>query len=294
MQDVPALSGRIGVVIVRTHGLFFLIVFAVATVPLASAQTASHHHRSRKAAKEFVLPPMPRGPLQPVPLDQLPAVPPQVSYQNGALTIVAENSTLGDILREVHKKTGASIDVPGNPMERVATNLGPGPARDVLAKLLNGTSFNYVMVGSPADPAVLSSIALTSRPSGPATETAQNQPAPVYTPPQTGSNFGPGTGRPGMVPPGFVPPQGFRQPPQPVNTADAGDDSDNSDDDSADDSADDNSDQDQQGAQAGQNGQPGQPPNAGPRTPQQILQMLQRNQQQQQNGQPPQQPPDEQ
>ena len=301
IPDVPALPGRIGVLIVRTHGLLFLIVFTVATVPLASAQTASQHKphpKSRKAAKPFVLPPMPRGPLQPVPLDQLPAVPPQVSYQDGNLTIIAENSTLGDILREVHKKTGASIDVPGNPMERVATDLGPGPARDVLAKLLNGTSFNYVMVGSPADPAVLSSIALTSRPNGPATETAQNQPVPVYTPPQTVTNFGPGTGRPGMVPPGFVPPQGFQQPPQPVNTADAGDDSDNSDDDSADDSADDNSDQSQPGVggPAGQNGQPGQPPNAGPRTPQQILQMLQRNQQQQQNGQPPQpqQPPDDQ
>lgn len=292
IQDVPALPGRIGVLIVRTHGLSFLIVLAVATVPLASAQTASHRHKSRKTVKEFVLPPMPRGPLQPVPLDQLPAVPPQVSYQNGNLTIVAENSTLGDILREVHKKTGASIDVPGNPTERVATNLGPGPARDVLAKLLNGTSFNYVMVGSPENPAVLSSIALTSRPAGPATETAQNQPAPVYTPPQTVSNFGPGTGRPGMAPPGFVPPQGFQPPGSAANTADASDDSDNSDDDSTDD----NSDQDQQavgGAQADQNGQPGQQPNAGPRTPQQILQMLQRNQQQQ-NGQQPPQPPDQQ
>jgi hypothetical protein len=264
-----------------------VIFLALALAPFASAQSAAHH-KSRKAkpAKQVVLPPLPAGPLQQVPLDQLPAVPPHVNYQDGSLTIVAENSTLGDILREVRKRTGASIDVPGNAAERVATRLGPGPARDILATLLNGTSFNYVMVGSTSDPTALSSVVLTPRPGGSAVQTAQAQPAPVYTAP----DFGPGTGRPG-----FVPPQ-----PAPVQTADNEDDKD-------DDDAD-NSDQDQQAQ-----GQPGTPvpgvpqvppsdgtdpngqPNAGPRTPQQILQMLQQQrqqlQQQQQQQQNQDQPP---
>ena len=261
----------------------------------ASAQSSSPR-KFRKPVKPVLQLPLPRGPLPQVPLDQLPAAPPQVSYVNDQLTIVAENSTLGDILREVRKQTGASIDIPGNPTDRVATRIGPGPARDVLATLLNGTSYNYVMVGSAANPAVLSSVVLTSRPGGGVAETAQNQPSSVYTPQEPINNFGPGTGRPGMMPPGFVPPgrlPGFQQPPQPVNTADAGDDSDSDNSDSDDDSADDNSDQDQQAGQGDQaGGQPGQPPNAGPRTPQQILQMMQRNQQQGQ--QPPQQPPQDQ
>lgn len=281
---------------VRTK-LLFLICFAVAVVPLGLAQTASHHKSHKaKPVKPMVLPPLPPGPLPQVPLDQLPAVPPQVSYQDGNLTIVAENATLGDILREVRKRTGAVIDVPGNATERVATRLGPGPARDILTTLLNGTSFNYVMVGSPNDPTTLASVVLTPRPAGGAVQTAQaQQPAPVYTAP----DFGPGTGRPGFVPP---------QPPGSMQTAENADDKD--DEDSADDS-----DQDQQAE--GQQGQPGMPvpglpqpppgqspdgtdangnpqPNVGPRTPQQILQMLQQQRQQQQQqpqnqDQPPQQ-----
>lgn len=279
------------------------ISLAVALTQFGFGQTATkpatkHKSPKPKPVKQFVLPPMPAGPLPQVPLDQLPAVAPQVNYQSGNLTIVAENSTLGDILKEVRKRTGASIDVPGNATERVATRLGPGPARDILATLLNGTSFNYVMVGSTSDPMTLSSVVLTPRPAGGAVQTAQAQPAaPVYTAP----NFGPGTGRPG-----FVPPQ-----PAAVQTADNEEDKD-------DDDAD-NSDQDQQQQAEGQPVQPGTPvqgiqqiqqpdgtdpngqPNAGPRTPQQILQMLQQQrqqlqqqQQQQQQQQNQDQPPQEQ
>jgi hypothetical protein len=275
----------------RTRSI--LVIFLAAALQLSAlAQTASQpkHHKSRKPVKQLVLPPLPSGPLQPVPLDQLPSVPPQVNYASGKLTIVAENSSLGDILREVRKRTGASFDIPASANDRVATRIGPGPARDVLATLLNGTSFNYVMVGSANDPTALSSLVLTAKPAGAATtQTAQNQ-APAYTAP----DLGPGTGRPGFVPPQPVPPQ-------------TAENDDEKDDDEAD-----NSDQDQQAeGQTGQPGQPGtpvplpgqiqqpdqtdangQPVNAGPRTPQQILQMLQqRNQQQQQQNQdqPPQQ-----
>ena len=284
------MAGRNRGFMVRSRWVL-LISLAVALAQFGFGQTATKHATKHKSPKPkpvqpFVMPPMPPGPLPQVPLDQLPAVPPQVSYQNGNLTIVAENSTLGDILKEVRKRTGASIDVPGNATERVATQLGPGSARDVLTTLLNGTSFNYVMVGSASDPMTLSSVVLTPKPASGAIQTAQAQPAPVYTAP----NFGPGTGRPG-----FVPPQ-----PAPVQTADADEDKDDEDAD--------NSDQDQQAE--GQLGQPGTPagmqaapmpqqadgtdasgqPNAGPRTPQQILQMLQQQRQQLQQMQQQQQP----
>ena len=97
-----------------------------------------------------------------IPLDSMAPVPPQVSYQNAQLTIVAPNSTLGDILRAVTKQTGAEIEIPSAP-ERVVTHLGPGPAREVMAELLNGSRFNYVLLGSPANDAVLTRVVLVAK-----------------------------------------------------------------------------------------------------------------------------------
>jgi len=96
----------------------------------------------------------------------MPALPPQVRYSRGQLTIMAENSTLSDILRAVRTQTGAAIEVPPNATERVVAHLGPGPARDVLAALLNGTHFNYVMLGSPVHPDSVERLILTSKAGG--------------------------------------------------------------------------------------------------------------------------------
>src|ERR1039458_9577994 len=108
------------------------------------------------------LPSGPTGPVQQVPLDSMAPVPPQVNYQNAQLTIVAPNSTLGDILRAVRKQTGAEIEIPVA-TERVVTHLGPGSAREVVAELLNGSRFNYVLLGSPADSAVLTRVVLVAK-----------------------------------------------------------------------------------------------------------------------------------
>jgi hypothetical protein len=125
-------------------------------------------HQKKTAKKAPQLPPLPSGPTGPVPqipLDSIAPVMPTVSYDKGQLTIVAPNSTLGDILRAVRKQTGAEIDVP-DAKERVVTHLGPGPAREVIADLLNGSRFNYVLLGSPEDGNVLSRVVLVAK-SGP-------------------------------------------------------------------------------------------------------------------------------
>ncbi len=93
--------------------------------------------------------------------EQMPATPPQVSFSGGQLTITAQNSTLGDILRAVRNQTGAAVEVPANATERVAGNFGPGPARDVLSSLLNGSHFNYVLLGSATNPDALERVILT-------------------------------------------------------------------------------------------------------------------------------------
>jgi hypothetical protein len=96
----------------------------------------------------------------------MPAQPPKVTFSNGLLTIVAENSTLGDILRAVRVQTKAVIEVPPNATERVATRIGPGTVSDVLTSLLNGSHFNYVMLGSPTHPGMVDRLILTSKSGG--------------------------------------------------------------------------------------------------------------------------------
>jgi len=268
-------------------GLLLAAPVLLAQTPAqAPAPTTTPHRKSHKTQTQVVLPPLPSGPLSQLPMDQLPATPAKVSYQGGLLTISAQNSTLGEILRDVRKLTGASIEIPqgSGANERVVTHLGPGAPRDVLAGLLNGSSFNYVILGSSSDPTAVSSVVLMAKPSSSAeTQTAKN------------------VGNPAAMPPNrFPPPQPFNQQlivPQPGNRqpgagqpANAeGDDSKDDDQDNVDDNAD-----DQTQPQPGQPGQPDitganiqdqpqQPdpnqPNAGPKTPEQILEMLRRQQQ---------------
>jgi len=246
--------------------------------PAAPTSTATptpqHKSHKTKPPKPLVLPPLQSGPLSQLPMDQIPATPAKVSYEGGLLAISAHNSTLSEILRDVRKLTGASIDIPPGASERVVADLGPGAPRDVLALLLNGTSFNYVMLGSNSDPKAVSSVILMLKPSAADTQTAAS-------------------GKPGTTPANAVPPaQPFnRQPnfPPPLrgagNAQMAQDDDKDDDQDNAEDNAEDQAQpqpaqpvqpnaQDQQ-----QQPQPGQP-NAGPKTPEQILEELRRQQQQ--------------
>jgi hypothetical protein len=281
-------NGKIGQSAVAAEwfalGLWLATPVLLAQTPLAqtaapaAAPITTRHHKSHKTQKPLVLPPLPSGPLSQVPMDQIPATPAKVSFQGGLLTISAQNSTLGEILRDVRKLTGASIEIPpgSGANERVVAHLGPGAPREVLAGLFNGTAFNYVMVGSNSDPTAVSSVVLTPKtPSAGETQSAAN----VYQ-----GNQGP------MPPNRFPPPQPFNQQlivPQPGGqpTTEGDDSKDDQPEENADDSAD----------EQAQPGQPGQPdvngnvqdqqaqqdpnqPNAGPKTPEQILEMLRRQQ----------------
>jgi len=246
-----------------------------------SAQAAgSAQRRAIKArAKKAELPPLPSGPtgpVQPMPLDAIASVPPQVTYENNQLTIVASNSTLADVLRAVRKTTGADIDVPAAP-ERVVTHLGPGPARDVLADLLNGSRFNYVLLGAAGNDTALTRVVLVAKTEG---ATSPSQPVPPAQQPGMGmAQAGPGV----QPPPGAVPPD--------VNDpAVADENSDNN-------VVDDNNGVDQQPPpEAAEQPNPDQsnPDQPQVKTPQQMLQEMQQRQmqmqmqQQQQPGQPPQ------
>ena len=252
------------------------------TQPAAApaARRRPHTNKKKDPAPPLVLPPLPAGPLQQVPLPQLPESAPQVTYQNGLLTILAQNATLGEILKQVKQLTGASIDLPANGApERVVTQIGPGAPRDVLAVLLNGSQFNYVMLGSTTNPSAIESILLTPKPNGEGQGAAGalQQNAQALNP---------------MVP---QPVQPFRQqviasaPPQAQPQPDPAAEADDTNGDEADDNSADDSDQAQPaqpavvqpGAPTPFGQQPADPnqPNAGPKTPEQLLQMMRQGQQ---------------
>jgi hypothetical protein len=72
-----------------------------------------------------------------------------VTFENGMLRILAERATLSEVLFEVQRQTQAEIAIPaGAEQEEVVADLGPAPARDVLASLLNGSAYNFIFVGN--------------------------------------------------------------------------------------------------------------------------------------------------
>jgi hypothetical protein len=125
---------------------------------------------------------------------QQPAGEAQIVFTGDTLSIRADNSSLSAILRQVASKSGMQIDgLSGD--ERVFGTFGPGAPRDVLADLLNGTSYNLVLLGDLSDGAPRELILTPATHSGAApapppqatTDEAANEPEPpveVPPPPQ--------------------------------------------------------------------------------------------------------------
>jgi len=91
----------------------------------------------------------------------VPPAPPkvQVRYEGGQLSITANKATLAEVLFEIQKKTGADIPIPaGAAADQVVTQIGPVPPGAALAALLNGSNFNFIMVGSDGTPSQLRSV----------------------------------------------------------------------------------------------------------------------------------------
>jgi hypothetical protein len=167
-----------------------LSVSAVFAFPLAGQTTSAGTSAilGSKGAQERANPASARKAAQnqrsATQLNQPTSLVPQVQFSKGMLTIHAHNSSLADVLTAVRRKTGAQVDVPPSASsERVAADLGPGPADEVLAKLLNGSKYDYVILASARDPRDLSYIMLQEKSGGSqdqnqASFTTQ-QPAPV-------------------------------------------------------------------------------------------------------------------
>lgn len=106
----------------------------------------------------------PAVPLRP---SQMPAVPPRVSYQDGQLTIVAENSTMADIIAQIRAATGIKIETMGGPSgDRVAARIGPAPVRDVILSLVQGSQYDFIILGVLGQPDAVERVILTPKVAG--------------------------------------------------------------------------------------------------------------------------------
>lgn len=152
----------------------------------------------------------------------------EVSFQDGLLSINSDRATLSQVLFAVHQRTGAEIAIPaGAEQEEVVVNLGPAPAAEVLSQLLNGSSFNFVILSSPKNPAALDQIILSPRAEGP----VQAQAAPPQPPQPAVNNANDNNddatdsrfrmrGRPGLPPFRQEPPNDGQDQPPPQENGD--------------------------------------------------------------------------
>jgi len=90
--------------------------------------------------------------------------PPRISYAEGKLTVVANNSTLSDVLNAIQNATGAKIEgvTPTN-ADRVFGQFGPASAREVCGALLSGSGYDFIIMEAPENPGSVQQIILTAR-----------------------------------------------------------------------------------------------------------------------------------
>ncbi len=165
---------------------------AVATKKPAAVAPGSHSTGPQAAAQ-----PAPAAtPAQPKPPDWPANDQPSeatVVWDSQGLRIVASNSSLAQILKDVSAKTGATLEGMGQD-QRIFGVYGPGTARDVLSQLLDGSGYNVLMIGDQGQ-GTPRRIVLSARPGGPApasgpstsnpeeTDAEPQQPEPQPAPP---------------------------------------------------------------------------------------------------------------
>jgi hypothetical protein len=107
----------------------------------------------------------------------------EVTFREGLLFIRSDKASLSEILLAVHQRTGAEVAVAaGAEAEQVVAQYGPGPAPEVLAQLLNGSRFNFLIAGSPDNPQKLDRVILSLRGSGVVTPLAPMETADAVEP----------------------------------------------------------------------------------------------------------------
>ena len=91
----------------------------------------------------------------------------EVTFHDGLLAIHSNKATLSEILLAVQQRTGAEVAIAaGAEQEKVVVEIADGPAPEVLARLLNGSKFNFLIMSGANDPRKLDRVILTARSEG--------------------------------------------------------------------------------------------------------------------------------
>jgi hypothetical protein len=106
---------------------------------------AVHHHHHAKPEAATVAP-APVAPPPPLPPAERPANPATIEFNNGLLTIHAQNSSLVNILVQIQHQTGLVIDGLSHD-QRIYGQYGPGNISTTLSALLDGSGYDFVIVG---------------------------------------------------------------------------------------------------------------------------------------------------
>ncbi len=141
-------------------GCLLVLLFLAGTV-IAQETKSSQATATAAAADESHTPTAPAPPAS----QKIAAVSPGISYAGGQLSIHVLDSTLAEVLAKVATLTDVKIDVPdGAATEKMpVVELGPGPARQVLASLLSDSDFDYLIQASDSDPGKIHSVLLIPR-----------------------------------------------------------------------------------------------------------------------------------
>jgi len=113
---------------------------------------ACHTGRAQSPALPATPPTASQPPVAQPPAASVPAKPvvhkAQIVYAQGQLQIVADNSSLNQILRDIAQQTGMKI-TGGVADQRVFGKYGPGAPAGILATLLDGTGSNMMLREAP-------------------------------------------------------------------------------------------------------------------------------------------------
>ena len=183
------------------------------------SSAAPAHRRLRKATPAKPSPAtlaVPVAPVAPVappppnwPINDKP-VAATVTWDSRGLAIDADNSSLQQILKDVSTDTGAKVEGL-DADQRVFGNYGPGPARQVLSQLLDGTGYNVLMFGDQGA-GTPREVLLSAQPTGPAPagsnrsslaneeDYVEPEPEPMQQPEPVQNQFQPPAPQPGMPP----------------------------------------------------------------------------------------------
>ena len=148
------------------------------SMPQGQAQPVQSQSGQPGQPPQVQVPQAPSGPaLQP-------PNPPKISYVNGALTVIANNSALSDVLSAIERATGVRVEGTRPDAERVFGQFGPGSPRDVLNSLFSGSKYDFILTGSLDDPGGVQTIILSPHGTGAPSSgpvAAANQPVPRPT-----------------------------------------------------------------------------------------------------------------